>query len=58
MSRRPAHPDGLGRVHLTEKYSRLAWYGGWVVSISPEFQESGDLYLGPLGGFRHFFHSW
>lgn len=53
----PDKPDGelgcvaLGRAHVT-------WYGGWRISIKPENQEGGNLYLSTLGNFRFFNHSW
>ena len=57
--RLPVKPDGrLGPITLDKKYTHLTWYGGWKVAIRPAFQESGYLYLGPLGGFRFFYHSW
>lgn len=55
----PVKPDGrLGPIALEKNYTHLTWYGGWKVAIKPAFQESGHLYLGPLGGFRFFYHSW
>ncbi len=54
----PSHDGPLGRIRLSEQYTRLAWWGGWTVSIKPENQEGGSLYLGPLGGFRYFLLSW
>ena len=57
--RQPVKPGGpLGDIELRKKYTNLTWYGGWKVSIKPAFQESGYLHLGPLGGFRFFYHSW
>ncbi len=59
--KRPIKTDGsLGPVEVNQKYTRarLFGYGGWNVSIHPKHQESGTLYLGPLGNFRYFYHSW
>lgn len=56
-ARLPVKPDGeLGAVELCR--ASITWYGGWRVRIVPAFQELGDLYLGSLGGFRFFNHSW
>jgi hypothetical protein len=56
-SQLPVKPDGeLGPLTLVKGYR--TWYGGWKIAINPTFQESGYLYLGPLGGFRFFNHSW
>ena len=56
-TRVPVKPDGaLGPVEFGQSY--IAWYGGWQVAIKPALQERGYLYLGPLGGFRFFNHSW
>ncbi len=55
--REPVKPDGeLGSVEL--RRSHLWWDGGWRIRIVPSNQEPGDLYIGPLGGFRFFNHSW
>ena len=54
----PSHDGPLGRIRLSEQHTRLSWWGGWTVAISPEKQEGGSLYLGPLGGFRYFYLSW
>jgi hypothetical protein len=55
--RLPVKPDGeLGPLEFGR--SGVTWYGGWRVAIKPAFQEGGYLYLGPLGGFRFFNHSW
>lgn len=56
-ARLPVKPDGeLGSLEI--RRARLTWYGGWRVRIVPANQEPGDLYLGALGGFRFFNHSW
>lgn len=53
----PLKPDGeLGALEL--RWARSTWYGGWKVRIVPGNQEPGALYLGALGGFRFFNHSW
>ena len=54
---RAADP-AFGRIALSQSHTGWAWWGGFRVGIKPEHQESGHLYLGPLGGFRYFFHSW
>jgi hypothetical protein len=55
----PHKPDGpLGPVALVPRSPAMAWSGGRHVAIKPARQESGVLYLGPLGGFRFFYHSW
>jgi len=55
--RLPLKPDGeLGPIEL--RRANMTWYGGWRIGIKPENQESGNLYLGSLGGFRFFNHSW
>ena len=55
--RRPNKPDGeLGYIKV--RGASLTWNMGWRVRIAPEHQESGSLYIGPLGGFRFFNHSW
>lgn len=56
-ARRPLKPDGpLGPLELRRHH--WTWYGGWRIGISPANQESGNLYLGTLGRFRFFNHSW
>ncbi len=56
-ARLPLKPDGkLGVIEL--RRANITWYGGWRIRIVPAFQEPGDLYLGLLGGFRLFNHSW
>jgi hypothetical protein len=52
------HDGALGPLKISQKYTHSTWHGGWGISIKPEFQESGKLYLSPLGGFRFFYHSW
>lgn len=55
--RLPLKPDGeLGPLEL--RRANMTWYGGWRIGIKPENQEGGNLYLGSLGGFRFFNHSW
>jgi hypothetical protein len=48
----------FGRIQLVDRPPRWFVPGGWVVTISPERTESGQLYLSPIGEFRFFFHSW
>lgn len=56
-ARLPVKPDGeLGAIEVRNAY--LTWYGGWRISIKPERQEGGNLYLSTLGNFRFFNHSW
>lgn len=56
-ARLPLKPDGeLGPLEL--RRANLTWYGGWRIGIKAENQEGGYLYLGSLGGFRFFNHSW
>lgn len=56
-ARVPVKPNGeLGRIKLRKIHA--TWYGGWRISIKPENQESGNLYLSALGNFRFFNHSW
>ena len=51
--RLPVKPDGeLGAIEVRNAHP--TWYGGWRISIKPENQESGNLYLSPLGNFRFF----
>lgn len=57
-ARRPLCQEGLGPIRLDERHTRVAWWGGWEVAIRPARQEAGRLYLGPLGGYRYFYHSW
>jgi hypothetical protein len=53
----PVKSDGeLGRLDL--RRANVTWYGGWRIGIKPGNQEGGYLYLGSLGGFRFFNHSW
>ena len=56
-ARKPVKPDGeLGSLEL--RGAHMTWNGGWRIRIKPENQEGGYLYLGSLGGFRFFNHSW
>jgi hypothetical protein len=48
----------FGRIRILGGSARWFVPGGWVVTIKPEREESGDLYLSPLGDFRFFYHSW
>lgn len=55
--RMPVKPDGeLGPLEL--RGASMTWNGGWRIRIKPRLQEGGYLYLGSLGGFRFFNHSW
>ena len=56
-TRIPLKPDGeLGFLELLRAH--VTWYGGWRIRIAPDNQEPGDLYIGALGRFRFFNHSW
>lgn len=56
-ARLPVKPDGeLGAIELVGV--RGTWYGGWRITIRPDNQEIGQLYLSPFGKFRFFNHSW
>lgn len=56
-ARLPVKPDGeLGSVEVRRAHK--TWYGGWRISIKPENQEGGNLYLSAFGSFRFFNHSW
>ena len=56
-ARLPVKPDDeLGTIEVRRAYR--TWYGGWRIAIKPANQESGNLYLTPLGGFRFLNHSW
>jgi len=48
----------FGRIRLVEGSPRWFAPGGWVVRVTPERTESGELYFSPFGGFRFFYHSW
>jgi hypothetical protein len=54
--RQPLKPDGP--VALDPHRTAMTWNGGWRVGVKPAAQESGELYLNPLGEFRFFYHSW
>ena len=55
----PVKPDGpLGTVDLIPRATAPTLFWGWRVGLKPAKQESGSLYIGPLGNFRFFYHSW
>lgn len=56
-ARTPYKPDGrLGMIQLHKAETR--WDFGWRISMCPDLQECGALYIAPQGSFRYFHHSW